>query len=378
MKQIKPIPYYTLNDHHREKEIARELRRIFVPRIRRRFAMHYLSGFKHDAIVQYTALWKKEYPFFLRTDIECFYPNCQVHKLIAQVQIAYRDLYGLRHVPRKFKEQYLPVLFNWSSRLPAGSGIPLGSCVSSIISAIALIPTLLALKHNYNVRIIVYADDILLFCKSDQDCRKVWHYLQESLSVNLDLRLNPAKTKSGSFSSQSVDFCGWSFRGGYARISTQKINHFKDRIHAHIARSKRENTRAFIKTLNSKIDGFGNYYKYGNVCRIFDELDAFVRSEVRWFLTGNYHSKIYRNEDLEKLGLHSLRLCYEKVHVDKSTKQVRIQPVENYYQKKPAAPDYGTLNQIAQNSEKIVSQLSQIISFQRRLNHDLKEVLQYT
>ena len=102
MKQIRPIPYYTRMDDTRMKKCAKALRDTLIPQIKRRLPMHNLSGLSHQAIVEYVAKWKKEYPYFFRSDILKYYPNINPIHLVTQAQIAYRDLFGLEYVPQTF------------------------------------------------------------------------------------------------------------------------------------------------------------------------------------------------------------------------------------------------------------------------------------
>jgi len=218
-------------------------------------------------------------------------------------------------------------------------------------------------------------------CKSDYSARQVWDYVSATLQKQYELKLNVDKTYSGRFAQKAVTFCGWYFSGGYARIEQRKYDSFKERILKFLKRSRKDNTRAFINGINRKIDGFGNYYKFGAVLKQFEELDCFLRKEVRQWLSGSSHSKAYNNAELERMGLHSLEICYHKAHEDKKDKekknplQPRLRSKETFYdEKKPAAIDYGVLNQIAQNGEKLTAQLQQLIGLQRTQNRFLEKI----
>jgi hypothetical protein len=368
MKQIRPIPYYTQMDDWEMKQCAKELRNTLIPPIKRRLPMHHLSGLSHQAIIDYVAKWKKEYRYFFRSDILKYYPNVNPIHLVTQMQITYRDLFGLEYVPKSFKEKFLPGMIRWTKSLPEGHGIPLGSSMSNIMAPVGLIPIWLEIKKKFNVKFIVFVDDVLFLCKSDYDAREIWNYLSATLLNQWQLNLNTDKTYSGRFSKKAVTFCGWYFKGGYASIEQRKQEQFKERILVCIKNLRKANTRAFLKTINRKIDGFGNYYKFGNVLRQYEELDCFIRKEVRQWLSGNCHSKTYDNAELEKLGLHSLVICYQKAHRKTKTNplQPRLRSEKTFYAEKPAAIDYGVLNQIAQNGEKLTTQLHELISLHRR------------
>ncbi|MDR3132675.1 MAG: hypothetical protein LBU42_01460 [Prevotellaceae bacterium] len=369
MKQIKPVPYYTQCDTFEFKALADELRALFLPMIERRFDMHHLCGFSHQAIIQYIARWKKDYPYYLRADITKYYPTVHPAKLVAQTQLAYRDLLSLPYVPKKFKDRFFLRMGEWMRSLPMDRGIPLGSAMSAILAPVALIPVWLALKrrHRENVKLIIYMDDVLVLCREPGLSRSVWQMLSQKLYANLGVELNPDKTKEGRFAGSKIEFCGWSFAGGYARIAENKCRDFKQRVMETIKNTKKNDTRSFIKRVNNKIDGFGNYYKYGHVLRQFHELDAFIRVQVRGWLARGISAKAHANAELEKLGLHSLLNCYKKIHAGKTPPKKQPSPPVEYYERKPPKIDFGVINAIAQHGETITRQLAQLIAQQRKI-----------
>lgn len=63
--------------------------------------------------------------------------------------------------------------------------------------------------------------------------------------------------------------------------------------------------RAYIKLMNRKLNGFGRYYKYGNVRKQFEAIDVEIRKIIRMRLKKdgiNYSD----NETLKRLGFRSL------------------------------------------------------------------------
>lgn len=113
----RPIPYFNTNSSHYERELAKTLRLLFIPKITKRLPGHHLRGFSHKFIVNYVATHKKPYPYFIRTDIEKFYPNIEYKAMIVNVQLAYKDLLSLQYAPSAFRKKYVPALNQWYSNL---------------------------------------------------------------------------------------------------------------------------------------------------------------------------------------------------------------------------------------------------------------------
>jgi hypothetical protein len=377
MKEIRPIPYYTQLDAAVFKQLAHELRQHFLPMLKSRFSMHHLNAFRQGDIINYVKKWKKDYPVYLRTDIKMFYANVDAKDLVVQTQMAYKALRGQMpmHDFIAFKEKYHKRMMAWVATLPAGTGIPLGSCMSAILAPLGLIPTWLNVRRRYDVKIIVFMDDALIMCKDTSAARLVWQLLASDLKENLKLSLNSAKTASGRFGNTVVNFCGWSFAGSYTRIDKQKMERFKMRLSELLKKSKKKTTRAFIKLINRRIDGFGNYYKAGDTLRQFEELDCFIRAGVRTWLCRGQKSKRYTNEALEKMGLHTLVRCYNKAHPVKLKPIKQPTPQTNLYLTKPKAPDWGAVNSIAQEVEGMSAKLTQLIQLRREEINLLRTLL---
>ena len=128
---------------------------------------------------------------------------------------------------------------------------------------------------------MVFADDVLLLCHNQHDATQVYFELLNHLH-NLALDVNKSKLQQGRFADGVLDFVGFRFSGGSVGISSVKINAFKQGIAVLFSSPPKPfNERAFIKKINQKINGFGHYYKFGNVVGSYGKLDGFTRAQVR-------------------------------------------------------------------------------------------------
>jgi len=362
---VRPLPYYTVTGSIDHALLAQSLRMEFVPKIARRLPGHHLRGFRHDTILEFVRKNKKRYPCFVRIDISKFYPSVRHRDMIVGMQIAYRDLLGLDYVPKEFKKRYVEAVNQWCQSLPLQEGIPLGSPLSAILAPLMLIPLWLELKRHFGVPFLVYMDDLLVLCENEHQCAEIYAFVANRLAADYSLTLHVGKSVSGRFSRQRVSFCGWSFSGGYATICEEKVEAFKERIALELKRCKKTDTTTLIKRLNRKIDGFGNYYKYGDVVRQFRLLDGYLRHEVRQRLKTGRTAGYHTNEHLYALGLHDLLRCYERIHgtsAPKKTPEVAILRSAN----KPTPGGDRDLLPLYESVEKISRQLTQLVSLERR------------
>ena len=368
---IRPLPYFQVRGTIYEKQLATELRKDFIPVVKRRLPYHHLSGFDNTTVTGFVKRYKEEYPYFFRADIACFYPTLPHREAMVELQMAYKGLLGLPYVPKRFKQKYLKPLSDWFASLPCVRGIPIGSSLSAIVSALVLMPLWLELKKMPGVKFIVYMDDILVLGKSEGEIAECYQVINHHLDTQLQLHLNERKTHSGRLSLEEVHYCGWSFKGGYARISMEKIAAFKTRFLDAVKQSRRKPIRSFIKRVNRKIDGFGNYYKHGSVGKQFEELDGFIRKELRGYLKRYYHGAVggtLTNQRFVELGFHSLLNSYRRAKGNAAVKQPR--PPRSITLPAPARNDTGfgeqTLVEIRNLLEKVVAQQKLMLSMQRR------------
>lgn len=319
---IRPLPYYHTASSAEEKRLAAALRREFVPKLKRLLPGHHLGGFRHDTVVNFIKRHKRAYPCFVRTDIARFYPSICHRDIVVGYQVAYRDLLGLEYVPGSFKKKYVGGLNRWCIALPLERGIPLGSALSAIVAPVMLLPLWLEIKRRFKLPLLVFADDILV-CTRDE--------------------------------SQSADI--YTFMTGYL--------HQTDRA-------------SFFKVLNRKIDGFGHYYKYGDVKGQFRRLDMFIRQEVRARFERTGGPKLYSRDRLNAAGLHSLELIADRVRQEKAAtaRKISVQPslagMQNAMQRERTASE---LQPIAETLEKLRQQFTQLLAVERKQLRLMQEIL---
>jgi hypothetical protein len=132
---IRTAPYYNTPNSAWEYGLMRRLRAELLPKIQRRMPWHHLSGWRADYVLSFVGRHKREYGYFLRTDIRRFYPSVRHRDLLLYMQLAYRDLLGLRFVPKQFQRKYVAAVREWTDSLPlAERGIPVASPVSALLA----------------------------------------------------------------------------------------------------------------------------------------------------------------------------------------------------------------------------------------------------
>jgi len=159
------------------------------------------------------------------------------------------------------------------------SGSPQGGVCSPLIANIYLDDFDQEMKAK-GIRIVRYADDILIFARSPRAAKKNLQIAKQILEDELKLKVNQKKTSITSVE-KGVAYLGVIIWGNRVTINPKRIKRFKDNIRELTPRNHGMNVEAMIKRLNPVLRGWANYFKIANCKRKFAELMQWVRRRLR-------------------------------------------------------------------------------------------------
>ena len=182
-------------------------------------------------------------------------------------------------------------------------GTPQGGVLSPLLSNIYLNEIDKLWNDNASVRIVRYADDMVLFCKSHRQAEFVLGKLREQFS-SLGLTLNDEKTKIAHVR-DGFDFLGYTIKEAYSyksnrmvrikfpRPKSEKNMRFKIK---EALKSEKLGTdlRLVIAMLNRKLSGWANYFKIGNSYKQALRLADYVCEQLRLYWRRCKHRKDIR------------------------------------------------------------------------------------
>jgi RNA-directed DNA polymerase len=162
--------------------------------------------------------------------------------------------------------------------VPRHAGVPQGGVISPLLANIYL-HRLDVEVRSAGFRLIRYADDFVILAdrrwKAQAADRLVRHILDE-------LGLEVAEAKSGVVKvADGFEFLGFRFQRQYLRPRPQALARFKDRVRARTRRNAPVSLEQMIEDLNPLLRGWGNYFAPGDVGRLFDDLDQWIRMRLR-------------------------------------------------------------------------------------------------
>ena len=209
-------------------------------------------------------------------------------------------------------------------------GVPQGGVLSGMLSNLYLAAFDAAILSRFP-GLVRYADDFLVCCASDDECRDVHELVREHL-VPLQVNLNPTKTRECVLAESGVNFLGFRISKRGVRVRRRNITKFKARIGNVLTTQKvfptpRRTLRSLCWRLQFKIRGpderqlekLAERGKRISLCRrswigffrIVDDLtqiqslDRWIRRQVSEFMWKSYRCRV-RFETMRAYGLPSL------------------------------------------------------------------------
>ncbi len=139
-----------------------------------------------------------------------------------------------------------------------------------------------------NVRLVRYADDMVLLARTEQEAREAWEQLQAQFT-DLRLVVNQEKSRITTLA-EGFAFLGFEFRKAPGR---KLLLWPREKACGHIRQRVREVVRSIawngqvgvvIQKLNPILNGWCTYFRVGNSNRAFHKVDWAVRSEMQLWL----------------------------------------------------------------------------------------------
>jgi len=258
----------------------------------------------HQAIKEMLKYWKLGFNIVLDADIQGFFDNIQHDLIMNLVAQKIADGNILKIIQRFLKAGVMED----GTLKKTNMGTPQGGVISPLLANIVLdvLDQELAKQGYVFVR---YADDFLVLAKSTPNIEKAHEIVRDVIENQLNLKLEPTKTKVTTFRS-GFEFLGFSFSARGAIMRTKSVEKLKDKIRKLTIRSHNLSSEV-IESLNRVTRGVANYYAtdFSTVNEQFRKLDKMIRRRLRCMkkkrISARDNLRI-RNRFFERKGLVSL------------------------------------------------------------------------
>ncbi|MDZ5724069.1 group II intron reverse transcriptase/maturase [Acetobacterium sp. K1/6] len=181
----------------------------------------------------------------------------------------------------------------------------IGSCQGGVIS-----PLLSNIYLNQfdqkmkgkGLRIVRYADDILIFAKDKQTAGNYKAYATKVLEEELKLKVNETKTRLTSVR-EGVTFLGFVIYAKYLVINPKRIKRFKGKIRNITRRNAGRPLEKVIKELNPVLRGWLNYYRIANIKSLITEMMSWIRRRLRMIKMKQWKTYKAMHKEMRKQGI---------------------------------------------------------------------------
>jgi RNA-directed DNA polymerase len=233
----------------------------------------------HDALREVDRLIKEGFTYVVDADLQAYFDTIPHDRLVERIESKVIDGKVLDLIRGWLKADILKGTEQWT---PV-QGSPQGAVISPLLANIYLDP-LDKLMAQQGFRMVRYADDFVVLCKSREDADAALAVVRDWVTAN-GLTLHPEKTHIGDCRQpgQGFEFLGYRFEAGQRLVRKKSLDKLKDGIRAKTGRSRGDSLARIIADLNPMLRGWFGYFKHARP-RIFAILDGMIRSRLRSLL----------------------------------------------------------------------------------------------
>ncbi|MFQ6047483.1 MAG: group II intron reverse transcriptase/maturase [Gemmatimonadales bacterium] len=320
-KEKRPLGIPTVRD----RVVQTALRNVVEPIFERDFA-DTSYGFRpgrgcHDALREVEELLNAGHTWVVDADLQSFFDTVSHEVLLERVREKVSDGRVLRLIEAFLAQEVMDGMKGWMPE----EGTPQGAVISPLLSNIYLDP----LDHRMaelGIRMIRYADDFVLLCRSEHAAREALEQVR-AWTEEVSLRLHPEKTRIVDATERGgFDFLGYHFERGYKWPREKSIQKLKDTVRERTKRKNGQSLAAIITELNRLLGGWFTYFQYSHPTT-FPRLDSWVRMRLRSILrkrerregvgTG-WDNRRWPNRYFIARGLFSLVTAHEAIRQSSS------------------------------------------------------------
>lgn len=230
----------------------------------------------HDAISKATVFIRKHHlDWVVDMDLSKCFDSLDHELIINSVKRKVTDGSILKLI-NQFLKSGVMIGEHWEA---SEKGSPQGGVISPLLSNIYLDAFDQEMRRR-NHRLVRYADDILILCRSEKAAKNALSTATQILEKDLKLRVNQKKTHIA-HSDGGIKFLGVEIGSRWTRIQASKLKGFKQKVKILTKRRSGGNLVEVINRLNPVLRGFINYFSIANCKRELMALAGWIRRRLR-------------------------------------------------------------------------------------------------
>ena len=292
----RPLGIPTVVDRSIQQAIAQPISDIYEE-----VFSEYSYGFRpnrscHDAIKQALEYLNDGYEWVIDIDIEQFFDKVNHDKLIQILREQVNDSTTLNLIRKYLRAGVMENGLEKATK----TGVPQGGPLSVILSNIYLDKLDKELEER-GLRFTRYADDVLIFTRSEMSANRVMKSISDWLERKLFLKVNATKTKVARPTRSK--YLGFTFLKNGGKWKVKPTNEKKKALKAKLSQYLKRNKATArplavtIKRVNEIVRGWINYFRIGMMKQFMEEFGQWLRHKIRVIVLKQWKKPktIYRN-----------------------------------------------------------------------------------
>ena len=251
-----------------------------------------------DAVKQVQKIIRGGRRWCVDMDLSKFFDRVQHDVLMSRVARKVRDKRLLRLIGRYLRAG---VMVDGLCQ-PNTEGTMQGGPLSPLLSNIYLDDLDKELEKR-GLPFVRYADDFVIFTKTEVAAQRVYASVERFLTERLKLIVN--HDKSSIRRADGLEFVGYEFRGygGQIRVSKKKLDAFQKRVSEIFRRNRGKSMKSRYAEFRSYAVGWIGYFALDQVKSTFRKLDKWLRRRVRACYWKQWKKSKTRLKKLISLGV---------------------------------------------------------------------------
>lgn len=292
----RPLGIPTALDRTIQQAVAEPISDIYEP-----IFSEYSYGFRpgrscHDAIKQALEYLNDGYEWVIDIDIEEFFDKMNHDKLIQILREQVNDSSVLNLIRKYLRAGVMEKGIVKATK----TGVPQGGPISVILSNVYL-DKLDKELENRGLSFVRYADDVLVFTKSEMSANRVMSSISSWIERKIFLKVNATKTKV--VRPMRSKYLGFTFIKNGVQWKVKPTNEKKAKLYQvtreYLKRGKAiaRPLRVTIKRVNQIVMGWINYFRIGMMKQFMDEYGSWLRHKIRVIVIKQWKKPktIYKN-----------------------------------------------------------------------------------
>jgi RNA-directed DNA polymerase len=230
-------------------------------------------------------LLNRGFRWVVDADIQNYFDTIPHGWLMREVEKEVADGSVLQLIASYLKQSVMDGLKEYSPE----NGTPQGAVISPLLANVYLHPVDLMLR-DAGFEVVRYADDLVILCESEETAQSALILLRTEITAR-GLTLHPEKTRIVNADEPGgFDFLGYHFEQGRKTPRDKSRKKLKDRVRSLTPRKAGHSIDTIIKRLNAVLRGWFQYFQH-SLSRVFEPLDAWIRSRLRAILLRHHKCK---------------------------------------------------------------------------------------